>query len=91
MEFFNGLCKKNNLRVTPQRSLIYKELVGSKDHPSVEILYRKVKKKFPAISFDTVYRTLLTFSKIGIADILTIPGEPKRLTGIGKDIITSDA
>ncbi len=81
MESFTGLCRKNNLRVTPQRSLIYKELIGSKDHPSAEVLYRKVKKKLPAISFDTVYRTLLTFSKIGIADILTIPGEPKRFDG----------
>jgi Fur family peroxide stress response transcriptional regulator len=71
----------NILKITPQRSLIYKELVGSKDHPSAETLYRKVKKIFPAISFDTVYRTLLTFSKIGIADILTLPGEPKRFDG----------
>lgn len=78
MESFISLCKKNNLKITPQRSLIYKELLVSKDHPSAEILYKKVKKIFPAISFDTVYRTLLTFSKIGIADILALPGEPKR-------------
>src|SRR4030043_1955160 len=81
MESFVLFCKKNNLKITPQRSLIYKELVGSKDHPSAETLYRKVKKIFPAISFDTVYRTLLTFSKIGIVDILTLPGEPKRFDG----------
>ena len=81
MEPFVLLCKKNNLKITPQRSLIYKELLASKDHPSAEALYRKVKKIFPAISFDTVYRTLLTFSKIGIADILTLPGEPKRFDG----------
>jgi len=78
MEFFTDLFKKNNLKVTPQRTLIYKELVESKDHPSAEILYKKVKKIFPTISFDTVYRTLLTFSRIGAAEILTIPGEPKR-------------
>lgn len=81
MESFIKLCKKNNLKVTPQRSLIYQELVESKDHPSAEILYKRVKKIFPAISFDTVYRTLLTFSKIGVADILTLPGEPKRFDG----------
>ncbi|HEY4695638.1 MAG TPA: Fur family transcriptional regulator [Candidatus Hydromicrobium sp.] len=81
MESLIKLCKRNNLKVTPQRSLIYRELVESKDHPSAEILYKKVKKIFPTISFDTVYRTLLTFSKIGIADILTLPGEPKRFDG----------
>jgi Fur family peroxide stress response transcriptional regulator len=81
MESFIEICKKNDLKVTPQRSLIYKELVESRDHPSAEVLYKKVKKIFPTISFDTVYRTLLTFSKIGIADILTLPGEPKRFDG----------
>ncbi|MDD5622527.1 MAG: transcriptional repressor [Actinomycetota bacterium] len=81
MESFIKLCKSNNLKITPQRSLIYKELVASKDHPNAEIMYKKVKKTFPAISFDTVYRTLLTFSKIGIADILALPGEPKRFDG----------
>ncbi len=81
MESFIKLCKENNLKVTPQRSLIYKELVESKDHPSAEILYKKVKKIFPTISFDTVYRTLMTFSRIGVADILTLPGEPKRFDG----------
>ena len=81
MESFISLCKKNNLKITPQRSLIYKELLESEDHPSAEILYKKVKRIFPAISFDTVYRTLLTFSKIGIADILALPGEPKRFDG----------
>lgn len=81
MEFFTELCRKNNLKITPQRSLIYRELLESKDHPSAEVLYKKVKKIFPTISFDTVYRTLVTFSNIGVADILTIPGEPKRFDG----------
>lgn len=81
MDYFTELCKKNDLKVTPQRSLIYKELSGSKEHPSAEVLYKKVKKVFPNISFDTVYRTLVTFSKIGAADILTIPGKVKRFEG----------
>jgi Fur family peroxide stress response transcriptional regulator len=81
MDFFIKLCRENNLKITPQRSLIYKELVESKEHPSAETLYKKVKKTFPTISFDTVYRTLLTFSKIGAATILTIPGGPKRFDG----------
>ncbi len=81
MENFTELCKKNNLKITPQRSLIFKELMNSKDHPSAEILYKKVKEVFPAISFDTVYRTLLTFCRIGAAEILTLPGEPKRFEG----------
>jgi Fur family peroxide stress response transcriptional regulator len=35
-------------------------------------------KKIPNLSFDTVNRTLLTFSQIGIANIVEGYGQPKR-------------
>lgn len=63
-------CKKHHLNVTPQRLAIFRTLVKSKDHPSAETTYNKVCKVFPNISFDTVNRTLLTFSEIGIIDII---------------------
>jgi len=78
MDFFRGKCKENNLKVTPQRLVIYKELLGSKDHPNAEVLYKRVKDIIPDISFDTVNRTLLTFSKIGIVNIVEGYGEPRR-------------
>ncbi|MBW1854119.1 MAG: transcriptional repressor [Deltaproteobacteria bacterium] len=70
LDFFRVKCKEHNLKVTPQRIAIYQELVKSKDHPSAEELFHTVGKQFPHISFDTVYRTLLTFSKIGIVTIV---------------------
>ena len=78
MDFFREKCKENNLKVTPQRIVIYKELLGSKDHPNAEVLYKRVKNIIPDISFDTVNRTLLTFSKIGIVNIVEGYGEPRR-------------
>ncbi len=78
MGFFREKCKENNLKVTPQRIVIYKELLGSKDHPNAEVLYKRVRKIIPDISFDTVNRTLLTFSKIGIVNIVEGYGEPRR-------------
>ncbi len=78
MNFFKESCRDNNLKITPQRTAIYKELLIAKDHPSADMLYKRVKKVFPNISFDTVYRTLLSFSEIGIADVVEGYGEPKR-------------
>ncbi len=78
MDFFRKKCRENNLKVTPQRTEIYKELLKAKDHPSADMMYNRVKKNLPNISFDTVYRTLLSFSEIGIADIVEGYGEPKR-------------
>lgn len=78
MDVFIKKCKENDLKITPQRIAIYRELVGSKDHPSADILHKKLIKKFPNMSLDTVNRTLLTFAKIGIAFIVENSGSPKR-------------
>ena len=81
IRWFTGLCKKSGLRVTPQRIEIYKELIKTDEHPSAEVLYEKVKKTFPNISFDTVNRTLLTLSEIGAAFIVEGSGDVRRFDG----------
>jgi len=78
LDDFRAKCKKHNLKVTPQRTVIYKELLKARDHPYADEVFARVKKILPNISFDTVNRTLLTFSKVGIADVVEGRGEPKR-------------
>jgi len=78
---FEELCRKAGLKITPQRLEIYKELAKSKEHPSADMLWQKVKKTFPCISLDTVNRTLLTLSKIGAAFIVEGSGDVKRFDG----------
>jgi Fur family peroxide stress response transcriptional regulator len=78
LDFFRERCRERNLKVTPQRTLIYKELLKSKDHPSADVLFKRVNKIFPDISLDTVNRTLLTFSKIGIINMVEGYGDPRR-------------
>jgi len=78
LDFFRKTCKENNLKITPQRIVIYRELLKSKDHPHAESLWRRVKKIIPDISLDTVNRTLLTFSKIGLVKNVEGYGEPRR-------------
>ncbi len=78
MEQFYRSCEENNLKITPQRIAIYRGLKGAKDHPSADTIYKKVRKTLPNISFDTVYRTLVTFSKIGLIHIVEGYGDSKR-------------
>ena len=75
---FIAKCQKHNLKVTPQRMAIYRELLKSKEHPTVDAMFQTVKKEFPNISYDTVSRTLQTFAEIGIADLVEVFGGPKR-------------
>ncbi|HBG26388.1 MAG: hypothetical protein A2Y10_07925 [Planctomycetes bacterium GWF2_41_51] len=75
---FRAKCKKQNLSMTPQRIAIYEELIKAKDHPGCDEIYERVKKNFPDISLDTVYRTLSTFAQIGVIHLVEGYGEAKR-------------
>lgn len=78
MEHFERVCKQNKMKITPQRVLIYKEMLDDKSHPTADVVYRRIRKKLPSISFDTVNRTLNLFSQIGLIDTLECSGRGKR-------------
>ena len=78
MDAFRAMCRREGLKVTPQRLAVYKALVESTEHPSAEIVFRQVRKNIPDISFDTVNRTLLTLSNINAAFVIEGSGSPKR-------------
>jgi Fur family peroxide stress response transcriptional regulator len=46
------------IAVTPQRLAVLAILRDRQDHPSAEKIYREVRRQLPAISFNTVYKTL---------------------------------
>jgi Fur family peroxide stress response transcriptional regulator len=75
---FRNKCKEHGLKVTPQRTIVYTELLKATDHPSIDIMLKRVRKILPNISFDTVYRTLLSLSKIGVINIVEGYGGSKR-------------
>lgn len=52
--------------MTHQRLEIYRELLTSNDHPSVEALFQRLRKRLPTISIDTVYRTLAMLEQSGM-------------------------
>lgn len=77
-ELFHGKCKEHGLKVTPQRVAVYEILIESEKHLTADELYRIVRKRFPNISLDTVNRTLITFARIGLVDIIEGFGSSRR-------------
>ena len=59
---FEQACRDAGLRLTHQRQEIFRELAESRDHPTVELLHQRLRRRIPTLSMDTVYRTLATFA-----------------------------
>ena len=65
-------CKLKGVRLTDQRKTIAKvlseskEIYGSKDHPDVDELHKRVLQIDKKISIATVYRTVKLFEESGI-------------------------
>jgi Fur family peroxide stress response transcriptional regulator len=66
MEQFVTACRSAGLKVTHQRTEIYRHLLEIADHPSAEILHKRLLPALPSISLDTVYRTLATLEQHGL-------------------------
>jgi len=78
IQYFRLKCCQAGLKITPQRTATYKALAESTQHPTTEMVFQKVKKLIPNISFDTINRTLLTFNQIGLAFVVEGSGDVKR-------------
>ena len=65
-------CQQKGVRLTDQRKTIAKvlseskEVYGSKDHPDVDELHKRVTATDDKISIATVYRTVKLFEESGI-------------------------
>jgi Fur family peroxide stress response transcriptional regulator len=60
---FVTACRSQGIKATHQRTEILRELAGSEEHPDAETVYARVRRRIPAISLDTVYRTLRLFEE----------------------------
>lgn len=65
---FRERCLSAGLAVTHQRTLIFRELAISRDHPSPEMIYERVRREIPAISLATVYKSIRTFADLGLVN-----------------------
>lgn len=58
--------RSRNISVTPQRVAVLAILESRRDHPNAEQIYQEVRQQMPAISFNTVYKTLEVFCQKGL-------------------------
>jgi Fur family peroxide stress response transcriptional regulator len=70
-------------RYSKQRELIYNALVSTKEHPSAEMIFKKLKPSCPSLSLGTVYRNLNLLVEEGRA--LCIPSTVNRYDATTQD------
>ena len=58
MENLIKQLRDQGIAVTPQRLAVMESLKNRRDHPTAENIYQEVRRQLPAISFNTVYKTL---------------------------------
>ena len=64
-DFLAG-CRRRGVKATHQRAEILRELAGTEEHPDAETIHARVRRRIPALSLDTVYRTLRMLEEKGI-------------------------
>lgn len=75
LEQLKQLCNDAGIKLTHQRLEIFRELMAGSDHPSAELIHKRLQEKLPMIAIDTVYRTLATFDELGLIKKLHVMNE----------------
>jgi len=78
IQMFIQTCRREGVKVTPQRVAIFEVIQELGNHPSATEVHERLTQRFPAISFDTVNRTLLSFENMGIVQRVPGSGEVRR-------------
>ena len=73
--------EEQGFRITPQRIAVLKILAASEDHPSVEMIYEKVRREFPTTSLATIYKTVTLLRELNEVLELGFPEGSNRYDG----------
>jgi Fur family peroxide stress response transcriptional regulator len=73
------ILKASALSVTAQRAAVMEFLHGNTDHPSVDTVYKQVKKRFPYISRATVYNTVKALTRAGLLQEVLVQQDKTRV------------
>jgi Fur family peroxide stress response transcriptional regulator len=70
---FVDKCREHGLSVTHQRLAIYEALLETRTtHPSAETIYKRVRRRYPTVSFNTIYKNLETLEALGVVQKVNI-------------------
>ncbi|MBE7466055.1 MAG: transcriptional repressor [Planctomycetes bacterium] len=78
LERFDEACRQAGLKLTHQRTEVFRAVASADGHPDTDEIYRRVRRRLPAISLDTIYRTLWTLKDLGLIATLGTPSERVR-------------
>ncbi len=65
-----------SFKLTPQRLAILQFLNNNTEHPTAEDIFQNIRRKYPTMSFATVYNTVQALSDRG--DVMEITIDPER-------------
>jgi Fe2+ or Zn2+ uptake regulation protein len=82
MENLIQQLRERGIAVTPQRLAVMEALKNRRDHPTAEYIYREVRRQLPAISFNTVYKSLELLCQKGMAIKVNPLHEVARYDGL---------
>jgi Fur family peroxide stress response transcriptional regulator len=72
MRRLRRVFKEAGVKMTHQRLEIFQEVAGTGEHPDAVTIYRRVRRRMPTISLDTVYRTLWMLVDMGLITTMGI-------------------
>ena len=78
---FLPACRRSGLRITHQRFHVFQEVARSDQHPDAETIRRRLRRRLPNLSLDTVYRTLRLLEELGVASVVFTDPERVRYDG----------
>jgi Fur family transcriptional regulator, peroxide stress response regulator len=81
MDAFLEACRRRGVKITHQRMEVYRVVASTEEHPDAITVHRRVKKRIPTISLDTVYRNLKLLAEHGLISIVGMSQENLRFDG----------
>ena len=70
--------RSKGYKATPQRIAVCRIALSSREHPSVQKIYREVRKTHSTVSLATVYKTLNILKESGLVQELNFSQGQKR-------------
>ena len=75
------MCGQRGFRVTPQRTEIFREVACTDDHPDADVILKRVRRRIPNVSLDTIYRVLYRLEDEGLISRVQVSSDRLRFDG----------
>ena len=81
VQTFREACRRRGMRITPQRTEVFRVLASTDGHPDADSIHRRVRRRIPNISLDTVYRILYRLEDEGLVSRVQVSSDRLRFDG----------